>query len=157
VSETTLLIKLAHLLGAAVLFGTGLGTAFFQWRADRSGDVAAIAVTTRHVVLADWIFTTPAIVAQPATGLWLALDAGYPLTERWLMLAIALYLLAGVCWLPVVWLQMRLRELSAAAHAAGAPLPPAYRRLMRIWFALGWPAFAAVVAIFFLMVFKPDF
>ena len=156
-SEPYLLIKLAHVLGAAVLFGTGLGTAFFQWRADRSGDVAAIAVTTRHVVLADWIFTTPAIVAAPATGLWLALDAGYALTEGWLMLAIALYLLAGACWLPVVWLQMRLRDLSAAAHAAGAPLPPAYRRRMRIWFALGWPAFAAVVAIFFLMVFKPDF
>ncbi len=156
-SETTLLIKLAHVLGAAVLFGTGLGTAFFQWRADRSGDVAAIAVTTRHVVLADWIFTTPAILAQLATGLWLALDAGTALDERWLMLAIALYLLAGACWLPVVWLQMRLRDLSAAAHAAGAPLPPAYRRRMRIWFALGWPAFAAVAGIFFLMVFKPDF
>ncbi len=155
-SETYLLIKVAHLLAAAVLFGTGLGTAFFQWRADRSGDVAAIAVTTRHVVLADWIFTTPAIVVQPATGLWLALDAGTALTEGWLMLAIALYLLAGACWLPVVWLQMRLRDLSAAAHAAGAPLPPAYRRAMRIWFVLGWPAFAAVVAIFFLMVFKPN-
>jgi len=157
VSDTYLLVKVLHVLGAAILFGTGLGTAFFQWRADRSGDVAAIAVTTRHVVLADWMFTAPAVVAQPATGLWLALEAGIPLTEGWLLPAMALYLLAGACWLPVVWLQLRLRRLSAAAHAAGTPLPPAYRRLMRIWFALGWPAFAAVVGIFFLMVFKPEF
>ncbi len=150
-----LALKLAHILGATLLFGTGLGTAFFMWRADRSGDVAAIATTARTVVLADWLFTAPAIVAQPVTGILLAAEAGYRLTEGWILLSLGLYAVAGLCWLPVVWLQIRMRDLSLAAHTGGTELPPEYRRCMRIWFALGWPAFAAVAAIFALMIYRP--
>lgn len=148
-------LKLAHILGATLLFGTGLGTAFFMWRADRSGNVAAIAVTARTVVLADWLFTAPAIVAQPVTGILLAVEAGYRLTEGWILLSLGLYAVAGVCWLPVVWLQIRMRDMANAAGADGTKLPPEYRRCMRIWFALGWPAFAAVAAIFALMIYRP--
>ncbi len=154
--DAYLLVKVVHVLSATVLFGTGLGTAFLMWRADRSDDIAAIAVTARNVVIADWLFTTPAIIAQPATGLWLVFDGGYRLTEGWLVLSLALFLLAGACWLPVVWLQIRMRKLAAAARAAGVALPPRYHRHMRIWLALGWPAFAALLVIFFLMVLKPE-
>ncbi|MEE8444306.1 MAG: DUF2269 domain-containing protein [Alphaproteobacteria bacterium] len=153
--DAWLAIRLAHIIGATLLFGTGLGTAFFMWRADRSGDVAAIAVTARNVVLADWLFTAPAIVAQPITGYLLVLESGYRLTEGWLLLSLGLYAVAGVCWLPVVWLQARMRDLSLAARDGGTELPPEYHRCMRIWFALGWPAFAAVAAIFALMVYRP--
>lgn len=147
-------LRLIHILSATVLFGTGLGTAFFMWRADRSGDLPAIAVTARQVVLADFLFTTPAVLVQPVTGVLLALEAGYAFTERWLLASIGLYLLVGACWLPVVRLQLRMRDLAEAARAAGEPLPAAYHRAMRLWFALGWPAFAGVLVIFALMVFR---
>ena len=150
------LLKLVHILSATILFGTGLGTAVFMWRADRSADVAAIAATARTVVLADWLFTLPAIVVQPLTGVWLILEVGYGFTESWLIAAYLLYLVVGACWLAVVWLQLKLRDLAAVAFADDARLPPLYHRYMRIWFALGWPAFVAVVATFYLMVARPD-
>lgn len=148
-------LKLIHILGATVLFGTGLGTAFFMWRADRSGDLPVIAVTARHVVLADFLFTVPAIVVQPVTGVLLAIEADYTFTETWLLSAIGLYLLIGACWLPVVRLQIRMRDLAEAARAESEPLPASYHRAMRLWFVLGWPAFASILAIFALMVFRP--
>lgn len=154
-SELYPFLKTLHILSATILFGTGLGTAFHMWRADRTGDVPVIAAAARQTVLADWLFTTPAIVVQPATGLWLLHAGGFALAEHWVLLSLALYGLAGVCWLPVVWLQIHMRDLAAEAHRSRCELPPLYRRYMRIWFALGWPAFAAVVTIFFLMVFRP--
>lgn len=150
-----LLVKTLHILSSTVLFGTGLGTAFFQWMAYRRGEVAAIAVTARHVVLADWLFTTPAIIVQPLTGFWLLNLMGLSWDAQWIKISIGLYLLAGACWLPVVWIQYRLRALAEAADATGTPLPRSYHRLMRWWFALGWPAFIALVAVFWLMVAKP--
>ncbi len=149
------ILKTAHILSATLLFGTGLGSAFYLWRAHRSGDTAAIAATSRQAVLADWLFTTPAVILQPLTGAWMMLLAGFQLTELWIALAFGLYMLAGACWIPVVWLQIHIRDLACAAHAAGTPLPPAYHRYMTLWFALGWPAFLAVLAAFILMVFKP--
>jgi len=149
------IVKTVHILSAAVLFGTGLGTAWFLWRTDRSGDTAVIAATARHVVLADWLFTTPAVILQPLSGFWLIYLGGYSPTETWLVWTYGLYLLAGACWLPVVWLQIRMRDLAAAAVAAGAPLSVPYRRYARLWFALGWPAFIAVILIVCLMVAKP--
>ncbi len=153
--STYLALKLIHILSATLLFGTGLGTAYYMWRADRSGDVAAIAVTARHVVAADWIFTAPAAVVQPLTGVLLARELGVPLTGSWLGWAAVLYVLAGACWLPVVRLQIRMRDMAEAAARESTPLPEAYHQAMRFWVALGWPAFLAVIAIFALMVFKP--
>jgi uncharacterized membrane protein len=150
------LLKLAHVLSATLLFGTGLGTALFQWQAHRSGDVRAIAATARHVVLADWLFTTPAVIVQPVTGVLLARQVGYDLGASWLVASMLLYLVTGACWLPVVWIQIRVRELAADAAARGTALPERYHRLMRLWFALGWPAFAAVLLIFWLMLRKPS-
>jgi uncharacterized membrane protein len=148
-------VKTVHILSAAVLFGTGLGTAWFMWRADRSGDVAMIAATARNVVLADWLLTTPAVIVQPLSGLWLMQLAGYAPAEPWLLWTYGLYALAAACWLPVVRLQIRMRDLAAAARATGDPLPSDYRCLARAWFLLGWPAFLAVVIIVWLMVAKP--
>lgn len=149
------IVKTVHILSAAVLFGTGLGTAWFMWRSDRSGDAVAVAATARDVVRADWLFTTPAVILQPLSGFWLVSLAGYAPTETWLIWTYGLYLLAGACWLPVVWLQIRMRDLAATAVAEGAPLPALYRRYARLWFALGWPAFTAVILIVYLMVAKP--
>ena len=150
------LLKLVHVLSSTLLFGTGLGTAYFQWRAHRGGDARVIAATARHVVLADWVFTTPAVVVQPVTGLMLARMVGYELTAPWLLAALVLYVIAGACWLPVVAIQIRVRDLATAAVASGEPLPPRYHSLMRAWWALGWPAFAAVALTFWLMVRKPS-
>ena len=148
------LLKTIHILSSTVLFGTGIGTAFSLWMAHRRGDVAAIAVAARNVVLADGLFTTPAIVIQPLTGFWLLHLMGITWTTSWVMLSLALYVLAGACWLPVVAIQYRVRDLAATAHRDHTPLPAAYFRLMRWWFALGWPAFLALVAVFWLMVRK---
>lgn len=148
-------LKWLHILSATVLFGTGLGIAFFKWSVDRSGDVRAIAVVMRRVVLADWLFTTTAVIVQPLTGLWLALLAGYPLTRGWVAWSLGLYLLAGLCWLPVVWLQLRMRDMAVRAAAEGGNLPARYHRYARIWFGLGIPAFAALIVVYYLMVFRP--
>ena len=148
-------VKYLHLIGAAVLLGTGAGIAFFQLMAHRSGNVTTIAAVARIVVIADFLFTATAVVLQPITGVVLAGLDGYPLGEGWIVLSIALYLLTGVFWLPVVWMQIRMRDLAAVAARAAQPLPRQYHRLFRIWFAFGFPAFAAVLAIFWLMMTRP--
>jgi uncharacterized membrane protein len=145
-----------HIVSSTLLFGTGLGTAFHGWMAQRSGDLRAIVTSSRNVVLADWLFTAPAVVVQPATGVWLAAEADIPLTTGWLVLAMGLYVLTGACWLPVVWLQIRMHRLARAALRCRRELPALYFRYARWWFILGWPAFLAVLAIFYLMVFKPE-
>src|SRR5262245_8202977 len=130
------LLKYLHVLGGTVLLGTGAGIAFFMLLAHRTGDPAIVAAVARIVVTADFLFTASAAVLQPVTGALLAWTVGYSLWDGWILISIGLYLLTGACWLPVVWLQMRMRELASAAAHAGAPLPPAYHRLFRRWFAL---------------------
>ena len=148
-------LKLLHILSSTVLFGTGLGTAFSMWRAHSSADPRVVAAVTHNVVLADWWFTTPAAIIQPITGFALVHLAGFSLSSTWLGLTLALYIFVGACWLPVVWIQLRMRDLARKAVADGRPLGSQYHRYFRIWFLLGWPAFLSVVVIFGLMVFKP--
>jgi uncharacterized membrane protein len=150
-----LALKWLHIVSSTLLFGTGLGSAFYMFFANVSRDVRAIAVVSRYVVIADWMFTATTAILQPATGWYMAHLAGYPLTSKWIMWSIALYVLAGACWLPVVWLQIRLRDLAAAAARDGSALPPLYWRYFKAWVALGIPAFIAFVYIFWLMVTKP--
>ena len=149
-------LKGLHVIGAAVLLGTGAGIAFFLLMAHRGGDPQIIAGVARIVVVADFLFTASAVVVQPVTGLALASVSGYSLTEGWIVLSLLLYGLTGAFWLPVVWMQMRMRDLAIAAARAAEPLPEAYYRLFRIWFVFGFPAFAAVLAIFWLMIARPE-
>ncbi len=149
-------LKLAHILGATILFGTGIGIAFFMMMAHRSRDVAAMAHSAGIVVIADLVFTATAAVAQPITGIALAHVAGHALTEFWIVASAALYVFVGLCWLPVLSLQKRMRDMAVAAQRMGSPLPMDYDRYFRIWFILGWPAFLAMVAIFWLMITRPQ-
>ncbi|MDO5692373.1 MAG: DUF2269 domain-containing protein [Pseudomonadota bacterium] len=153
--NTYLVLKWIHILSSVLMVGTGFGSAFYMFFANRSGSVAAQAVVSRLVVRADTWFTTPAIIVQPVTGVWMAHLAGWPLTTPWLLASIGLYLLAGACWLPVVWLQIRMARLARAASTHGTPLPPAYARLQRTWEWLGYPAFVAMLVVYWLMVNKP--
>lgn len=153
--NTYLLIKTLHILSSVLLVGTGFGSAFYLFFANRSGSVAAQAVVARLVKRADLWFTTPAVILQPLTGFWMARHAGWPLDTPWLLTAIALFLVAGACWLPVLWLQVRLSALADDALRRQATLPAQYWRLARGWEALGYPAFIAMVAVFYLMVAKP--
>jgi uncharacterized membrane protein len=150
-----LLIKWLHIVSSTILFGTGIGIAFFKWITDRSGDVRAIRLSSERTVLADWLFTTPAVIVQPVSGVALALLAGYPVMTGWVALSLGLYLVAGACWLPVVWLQLRMLALARAADDAGAPLPALYWRHALAWFWLGVPAFLALLGVYWLMVAKP--
>jgi uncharacterized membrane protein len=150
-----LCLKWLHVLSSVVLVGTGFGSAFYMYFTHRSGDVAAQAVVARLVVRADWWFTTPTVAVQPATGLAMAHLAGLPLSTPWLSLSIGLFLLSGLCWLPVVWLQLRMADMAREAVRAGTPLPATYARYMRRWEALGYPAFVAMLGVFYLMVAKP--
>ncbi|PVM87247.1 DUF2269 family protein [Caulobacter radicis] len=152
-----LLLKAVHVVGATVLLGTGAGIAFFMLMAHRTGQPALIAHTARVVVIADTVFTATAVVIQPITGAALAHVVGYPLLSGWIGLSLVLYVVTGLCWLPVVWIQIRLRDLADAAARAGQPLPERYHRLFRAWFVLGFPAFAAVLAIVWLMLARPSF
>lgn len=148
-------VKWVHILSSTLLFGTGLGIAFFFWIAHRRGDPKVIAETARTVVIADACFTAPAVMVQFGTGLWLMHLLGMPPTVFWLKTALILFFVVGACWLPVLWLQARARRLAEQAAAEHAPLPASYRRTMLWWFWLGWPAFLSVIAIFWLMVVKP--
>ena len=151
-----LLLKTLHVIGATVLFGTGAGIAFFMLMAHRSGDARVIAHTAGVVVIADTLFTATAVILQPITGAWLAHTTGFPLAHSWLGLSLILYVITGLFWLPVVWMQLRMRDLARIAARDGTPLPAEYRRLWALWFAFGFPAFLAVLAIIWLMVSKPD-
>lgn len=146
-----------HVTGACVLLGTGAGIAFFMVLANRSGSPALIVHTAGIVVIADTLFTATAMLAQPVTGYLLMREAGWAMAEGWILLAFGLYLLVGIFWLPVVWMQIRLRDIARAALDAGTPLPPSYTRLYRLWLACGFPAFTAMLAIIWLMITKPVF
>jgi uncharacterized membrane protein len=147
------LIKTLHILSATLLFGTGLGTAYFMWSANRTRDARVTAAVAKHVVRADWIFTLPTVIFQPISGIWLAQAAGYAWTG-WIGFSLALYGIAGACWLPVVWLQMRMRDMATDADKHNQPLPGRYWYYAQAWFWLGVPAFVAMVSVFFLMVLK---
>jgi uncharacterized membrane protein len=154
--ENLLLLKLIHVLSSTVLFGTGLGIAYFMLMAYRSRDPVIIAHTAGMVVVADAAFIANAAIVQPVTGVQLALAIGYSLWDSWIVATFALYALIGACWLPVLWLQVQMRNIARVAVQEGTDLPERYHRLFRVWFVLGWPAFISMIAIFVLMIFKPS-
>jgi uncharacterized membrane protein len=149
-------LKYLHVIGGAVLLGTGAGIAFFMLLAHMTGQPQVVAGVARIVVVADFLFTATAVIAQPTTGIALAHAAGYSLWEGWIVLSIVLYLVTGAFWLPVVWMQMRMRDLAREAVLAGKPLPNRYHRFFWSWFSFGFPAFGAVLAIFWLMIVRPS-
>ena len=154
-----LIAKWLHILSSTFLFGTGIGSAYYMLftslRARRTGDARPVAVVVEYVVKADWIFTTTTIVFQPLSGFYLMHLAGIPFTAKWIAWTLALYVLAGICWLPVVWMQIRMRDMAREAAAADTPLPARYWRYLLMWTLLGIPAFVALVVVFYLMVAKP--
>ena len=152
---TYLVLKFLHIVGATVILGTGSGIAFFMLMAHRSGDAAFIGRTAGVVVIADMLFTATAVIAQPVTGYLLMRQTGANLTDGWIAVSLGLYVVAGIFWLPVVWMQARMRDLALAAATTSSPLPDAYYRLFRLWFLCGFPGFGAVLAIMALMVIKP--
>jgi uncharacterized membrane protein len=153
---TYLALKYIHVIGASVLLGTGAGIAFFMLLGHLTDKPIIVAGIARIVVIADFLFTATAVLVQPITGVALAWHMGWSLWEGWIALSIFLYIVTGAFWLPVVWMQMRMRDLAAEAAANGEPLPGAYRTLFRWWFVSGFPAFGAVLAIFWLMIAKPQ-
>jgi uncharacterized membrane protein len=153
--DTYLVIKWLHVLSSTVLFGFGAGTAWYMLNAHLSREPATVASVGRMVVRADWIFTGTSGVVQPVSGIALAHLAGWPLDAPWLLLTYLLYAIALACWVPVVWLQIRAQRLAELAVRDGTPLGDDYRRIMRWWFTLGWPAFIALLAVFWLMIAKP--
>lgn len=150
------IIKTVHILSATVLFGTGLGTAFFFWRAHAPGNEAGRLIAARTTVLADWVFTTPAVLLQPLTGAWLIVKAGIQWNDLWLAATYGLYMIAALCWLPVVAIQIRMKRMLEQDAAGEVIDRQLYSRLYRTWFLLGWPAFGGLMAVFFLMVLKPS-
>ena len=150
-------LKWLHVLSSAVLFGTGVGTAFQFWAAHRSRKARTIAIVARNVVKADWRFTLPAGIVQPATGLGLAIVTRTPVNAPWLVVSYLLYLVALGCWLWAVVLQAQVRDLAEEAATSGAPIRYAYHEAMKRWLLLAWPGFGALVLIFLLMIAKPIF
>jgi len=148
-------LKWLHILSSTLLFGTGIGTAFYLLRASLGRDPVVVAAVAREVVIADWLITATTVILQPLTGFWLAHSAGFPLESRWLVWSYGLYGVAIACWLPVLRIQMALRDEAQASARDRLGLSPRYWRLFRLWFALGIPAFVAFLAVFYLMVAKP--
>lgn len=154
--NTYLFVKALHIMSSVLMVGTGFGTAYYLFFTNRIGRVSSIADVARLVVRADWWFTTPAVIFQPLSGIWLAYIAGWPLTTPWLLWSIVLFVLTGACWLPVVWLQLRLAKIAREADERNEALPAIYWRYARYWEWLGYPAFVAMLGVYFLMVMKPD-
>lgn len=150
-----LAIKSLHVVSSVALVGVGFGSAYYMFFANRSASTAAQAVVARLVTRADAWFTAPAVVVQPVSGVWLAHAAGWPLTTPWIAVSVLLFVLAGACWIPVLWLQQRMAAIAAEADRSGSALPEIYWRYARRWELLGYPAFAAMLIVFFLMVGKP--
>lgn len=149
------LLKTLHIISATVLFGTGIGTACVMFIANRSGNIAAIRFAAAYVVKADWLFTTPAVILQPLTGALLLRQGGYALSDAWLALSVALYLFVFACWVPVVFIQYRMRAIAEQCLREDKQLPARYRRLEMWWIFLGSLAFPAMIAVFWLMTAKP--
>jgi uncharacterized membrane protein len=148
-------VKWLHILSSTVLFGTGIGSAYYMLLTSLTRDVHAIASVVRLVVIADWVFTTTTIVLQPLTGFYLIHLMGYPMSSAWILWSIVLYFVAGAAWLPVVWMQIQMRDMAQAAAAARTDLPARYWLFLKWWVALGFVAFGALVVVFYLMVAKP--
>lgn len=143
-------LKLIHILSSTILFGTGLGTAFYMWRAQLSGNLSTFRIVAKNVVLADWIFTTPAVIIQPLTGIGMMHLVGFSWQQPWLYWSICLFTFVGVCWLPVVYIQIKVAKLLQSDQ----PDLQRIKRLMFCWYSLGVPAFLGVIGIFYLMVSK---
>lgn len=150
-----LVLKLIHIISSTVIFGTGVGSAFYMFVANRTKNISNIYFATKYVVIADWIFTTPAVLIQLVTGIRLIEITEHSFTDSWVVWALALYFFAGACWLPVVWMQIVMRDLAKDAMENGKELPRRYWKFDMWWIILGSLAFPAVMVIFYLMVFKP--
>ena len=150
-----LLIKTLHIISSTLVFGTGIGIAFFMLRAYFSPNIQVKYYASVNTVLADYLFTLPAVIVQPLSGAWLIWHLGYDWTQRWLLLSYAIYLIAGLCWLPVVWIQIQLKQMIVESLNNNSKLPDRYHRLFKLWFLLGWPAFLGLIIVFYLMVAKP--
>lgn len=150
-----LTIKTLHILSSTILFGTGIGIAFFMFRSYFTDNIQEKVYASKNTVLADYLFTLPAVIIQPLSGAWLVWQSGFDWTDYWLMLTYGIYVFIGLCWLPVVWIQIQLKRILLESVNNDTPLPPRYNKLFKIWFMLGWPAFIGLVVIFFLMVMKP--
>ena len=150
-----LIVKTIHILSSTILFGTGIGIAFFMFRSWFTDNLQEKLYASRNTVLADYLFTFPAVVIQPLSGIALIHMVGYDWTDLWLMLTYGIYIIAGLCWLPVVWIQIQLKKIVAECVQNGTELPARYTKLFKIWFTLGWAAFIGLVAVFYLMVAKP--
>ncbi|WP_085900014.1 DUF2269 family protein [Kiloniella majae] len=149
------LLKWIHILSSTILFGTGIGSAFYMFIANRNRDLPEMYFAVRHVVIADWLFTTPAVIVQFLSGIGLLYVTGYDIDDAWVLWDIVLYFGAGVCWLPVVWLQIRMRDLIKTSLDNNSDVPRVYWVLDRWWILLGSLAFPMIVIVFYLMVFKP--
>ena len=149
------LVKWIHVVSSTILFGTGIGSAYYMLAASLRREPRVVYAVVRNVVVADWLFTTPTVILQPLTGIWLVHLAGFPWTSAWIVWSIVLYFVAGACWLPVVWMQIGMREMARIAVEQETALPERYFRYLRVWIALGIPAFFALVTVFYLMVAKP--
>lgn len=150
-----LLVKTLHILSSTILFGTGIGIAYFFLRSHYSKNIHEKYFALGNTVIADYLFTLPAVVIQPLSGLWLVQHGGFNWLDSWLVASYFLFAATTVCWLPVVWIQIKLKKLVANSLQQGTGLPARYMRLFRLWIALGIPAFLALIVIFFLMVLKP--
>jgi uncharacterized membrane protein len=150
-----LIVKWIHIVSSTMLFGTGLGSAFYMFFTSRTRDPRVVAIVVKYVVIADWLFTTPTVIIQPLSGFYLVHLAGFPLTSTWILWSLILFVIAGAAWLPVVWMQIQMRRMAEDAVHAGTALPERYWSYMRGWVALGVVAFVSLIVVFYLMVAKP--
>ena len=153
--ELYFVLKTIHILSSTILFGTGIGIAFFMYRSWHASDIREKRYAARGTVLADTLFTFPAAIIQPLSGIGLIYLTGFDWTSLWLVITYCIYIMAAICWIPVVWIQIQLKNMCEQANDSATELPPAYHKLFKIWFFLGWPAFLGLIVVFYLMIAKP--
>ena len=154
--ELYLIVKTLHIISSTILFGTGIGIAFFMYRSLFTDKLEEKLYAASNTVLADKLFSFPAVIVQPLTGFWLIAESGFSWNEYWLLTTYVIYIIAAACWIPVVWIQIQLKEMLTESINNKNELPARYHKLFKIWLTLGWPAFMGLVFVFYLMVTKPS-
>jgi uncharacterized membrane protein len=151
-----LVLKSLHVLSVVLFLGNIITGVFWKFHADRVGTLPARAQALDGLIRADRWFTMPGVFGIVITGVWMALNAHYPLLgTKWILWSLILFGISGASFSALVAPLQKKLLANVRAGIAGTWNQPEYQRLSRAWELWGALATLAPVVALFLMVTKP--